>query len=71
MKVASGFSRGRLIIPPVRMRHKYLREPVMALDTGARVSAIKPELAAALGFEPGEMEPVRTASLAVAPRSLC
>ena len=56
MTVSFGFSRGRLLIAPVRMRHKHVREPVMALDTGARVSAIIPEVAAALGFEPGEME---------------
>ncbi len=60
MTVSFGFSCGTLILTPVRMRHRSVREPVIALDTGARVSAIKPELALALGFAPEEIRPNTT-----------
>ncbi len=57
MTVSFTFSRGTLMIPPVMMRQRFVSQPVLALDTGARVSAITHEVAAALGFEPEEMEP--------------
>lgn len=60
MTVSFSFSRGRLIVPPVLMRHRFTFQPVVALDTGARVSLILPEIAAALGFEREEMEPDAT-----------
>ncbi len=60
MTVSFSFSRGKLIIPPVLMRHRFASQPVVALDTGARVSTILPEVATALGFEPEEMEPNAT-----------
>ena len=36
MSVFFGFTRGKLIIPPVHMRHAGQIRPAMALDTGAR-----------------------------------
>ncbi len=57
MRVSFGFSRGSLIVPPVRIRQKILCDADMALDTGARVTVITPRLARELGFEPDEMEP--------------
>ena len=60
MSVSFGFLRGRLIVAPVRMRHEFVREPVMAFDTGARLTVIAPELAALLGFEPEMLEPTVT-----------
>ncbi len=56
MSVSFGFSRGRLIVVPVVMRHAYVCEPVMALDTGARLTVVTPKVARELGFEPDEME---------------
>ncbi len=60
MTVSFRFSRKRLIIAPVLMRHRFAAQPVMALDTGARTSVIEPEVARALGFEQGEIEPAIT-----------
>lgn len=57
MRVSFGFSRGGLILPPVRIQQKTLCEPDMALDTGARVTVITPRLARELGLEPDEMTP--------------
>jgi predicted aspartyl protease len=57
MSVSFGFVRGKLIIPPVHMRHSAQARPVMALDTGARVTSITPRIAQELGFGPDELEP--------------
>ena len=57
MSVSFPFTRGRLILPPVEMRHTFPAWPAVALDTGARLSVITPELARALGFEPEELKP--------------
>ncbi|MHC4199947.1 MAG: retropepsin-like aspartic protease family protein [Planctomycetota bacterium] len=51
MSVSFPFTRGRLIVAPVRVRHVHVREPVMALDTGARISVITPRIALDLGFD--------------------
>ena len=67
MSVSFRFSRGRPILAPVRMRHRSVREPVMILDTGARVTAITSEFAAILGLEPEEREPALTAMSAAGP----
>ena len=57
MSVSFKFARGRLIIAPVRVRHASVREPVMALDTGARMTVMVPRVARELGFEPDEAQP--------------
>jgi clan AA aspartic protease (TIGR02281 family) len=51
------FRRGRLIIPPVRIRHDgYDFAPILALDTGAQTSVVTPELARAVGIDLDRME---------------
>ncbi len=51
MSVSFGFSRGRLIVIRVRMRHEGVpRLPRMVVDTGARLTVIAPELAQELGL---------------------
>jgi len=57
MSVSFRFSRGRLIIAPVIMRHVYACQPTMALDTGARLTLIAPRIAEELGFEADSLEP--------------
>ncbi len=58
MSVSFGFSRGRLIVVPVRMRHEGLPHcPDMALDTGARLTVITPAIAREIGLEPDGTEP--------------
>jgi len=52
VSVSFNFARDRLIVPPVEMRHSFPAWPAMALDTGARLTVIVPELARALGLEP-------------------
>ena len=69
MRVSFGFTRGRLILVPVRFEHKISYRPDMALDTGARMSLIVPELARALGFEPEKMEPAVRLVSATGPAS--
>ena len=56
MSVSFPFARGRLIVPPVEMSHSCPAWPEMALDTGARLTVVSPELAAALGLEPEKNE---------------
>ena len=56
MSVSFPFTRGRMIVTPVEMRHSLSAWPAMALDTGARTTVITPEFAAALGFEPEGLE---------------
>ena len=56
MKVSFPFARGRLIIPPVRMHHTFWARPDMALDTGARLTVITPDIAEQLGLEPDGTE---------------
>ena len=52
MSVSFGFSRGRLILTPVDMQHEGAPQcPDMALDTGARLTVIRPRLARELGIE--------------------
>ncbi len=55
------FERGRPILVPASLRHRFEWETEMLLDTGARVSVITPKLAERLGFEPDEIEPTTTA----------
>ena len=57
MSVFFGFTRGKLIIPPVHMRHAGQIRPAMALDTGARLTVITPRVARELGFPEEELEP--------------
>ncbi|MHC4717973.1 MAG: retropepsin-like aspartic protease family protein [Planctomycetota bacterium] len=57
MRTSFGFSRGKLIVPPVHMRHVSQARPIMALDTGARLTVITPRVAQELGFPPDEIEP--------------
>lgn len=57
MSVSFPFTRGRMILPPVEMRHGLPAWPMMALDTGARATVIAPALAAALGLDPQSVEP--------------
>jgi predicted aspartyl protease len=52
-----GFVRGKLILPPVHLTHLNQVRPVMALDTGARLSVITPRVAQELGFTQEELEP--------------
>ena len=53
MTVSFPFTRGRLILAPVRLAHgAEWRRPTMALDTGARRTVVTPALAAELGFDP-------------------
>ena len=56
MKVSFPFPRGRLIVPPVRIRHSEVYQPDMALDTGARLTVIAPSLAREIGLEPDGTE---------------
>jgi len=57
MSVSFRFSRGRLIVVPVRIRHEGPPQcPDMALDTGARLTVITPGIAKELGLEPDGTE---------------
>ena len=56
MRVSFPFSRGRLIMPPVLMRHAFRARPDLALDTGARLTVITPDIAEQLGLEPDGTE---------------
>ncbi len=69
MSVSFPFTRGRLILPPVEMRHTFPAWPAVALDTGARLSVITPELARALGFEQDELKPTTRIVGATGPAS--
>jgi predicted aspartyl protease len=57
MTVSFKFTRGKLIIPPVHMRHVNQVRPNLALDTGARLTIITPKVAQELGFAADELEP--------------
>lgn len=59
MSISFQFRRGRLIVVPVRMRVRedLARRPLMALDTGARLSVITPRMAQELGVEQDGTEP--------------
>jgi predicted aspartyl protease len=57
MTVSFPFTRGRLIVLPVRVRcGARSRRPMMALDTGARFTLVTPELAIELGIAPDRFE---------------
>ncbi len=57
MNVSFPFTRGRLILAPVRLAHgAEWRRPTMALDTGARLTVITPAVADELGFNPDALE---------------
>ncbi len=57
MSVTFSFARGRLIVRKVRLRRGTVRTWArMALDTGARVTAITPRIANELGFDPDKAE---------------
>ncbi len=43
--------RGRIIVLPVRLRHRVALRRKMALDTGARMTIIRPEIAEKIGIE--------------------
>jgi predicted aspartyl protease len=45
------FQRGRLIVVPVRFRHRSEARRRMAVDTGARVTIIRPDLAEEIGLD--------------------
>jgi len=64
VRVSFGFSRGRLIVPPVHMRHKFQGRPDVVLDTGSHSTVITPRFAALLGFDAEEMEPTLTVTSA-------
>ncbi len=57
MKVSFRFTRGRLITHRVLMRHEFPAWPMMAVDTGARMTVVTPRKAEELGFEPGDIQP--------------
>ena len=58
MSVSFSFSRGRVIVLPVEMRHEGATQcPDMALDTGARMTVITPRLAREIGLKPDGTEP--------------
>jgi len=57
MTVSFRFTRGRLIARRVLLKHAYPAWPMMAIDTGARVSVVTPKVAQELGFDTGETEP--------------
>ena len=61
------FERGRPILVPASVRHRFECEAEMLLDTGARVSVITPKLAGELGFDPDEIKPTSTAVSAGGP----
>ncbi len=45
MNASFPFVRGRLILPPVEIRHRMAAWPLMALDTAARLTVVTPKLA--------------------------
>ncbi|MHC4201041.1 MAG: retropepsin-like aspartic protease [Planctomycetota bacterium] len=51
MSISHPFRRGRIIVLPVHLRHKDEVSRKMALDTGARVTIIRPEIAEKIGIE--------------------
>ncbi len=53
--------RGRPILVPARVRHRFEWKTEMLLDTGARASVITPRLAQEVGFGPDEIKPTTTA----------
>jgi len=57
MSQSFGFQRGKLIIPPVEIFHNIYYNPIMALDTGARVTVITPKLAEEMGINLDGIEP--------------
>lgn len=57
MSVSFKFKRGKLILLPIHMQHTAQMRPVMALDTGARLTVITPRVARELGFPEDELEP--------------
>ena len=57
MKVSFPFTCGRLITHRVLVRHEFPAWPMMAVDTGARMTVVTPRTAEELGFEPGDIEP--------------
>ena len=61
------FERGRPILVPARVRHRFEWKAEMLLDTGARASVITPKLAQEVGFGPDEIKPTTTAVSAGGP----
>ena len=57
MNVTFPFRRGHIMIPPVRIRHKYSYRPLMAMDTGARFTVISPRIAKEVGIDPTVLKP--------------
>ena len=51
MSTSLSIRRGRLIVLPVRFRHRVVLRRRMVLDTGARESIIRPDTADLLGLE--------------------
>ncbi len=70
MTVSFPFTRGRLILAPVRLAHgAEWRRPTMALDTGARRTVVTPALADELGFDPDALEATTQIVSATGPAS--
>ena len=67
MSVSFHFTRGRLIVVPVRMhvREDLERRPLMTVDTGARLTVITPKLAQELRLEQDGTEPTASITGAV------
>jgi predicted aspartyl protease len=57
MTISFRFTRGRLVVRRVLMKHAYPAWPMMAIDTGARVSVVTPKVAQELGFDTVQTEP--------------
>ena len=57
MNVSFPFTRGRLILAPVRLTHgAEWRRPTMALDTGARRTVVTPAVALELGLDADDLK---------------
>lgn len=51
MTASYGFERGRVIVLPVRLRHRGQYRVEMALDTGSPLTVIHPDVAGKIGLE--------------------
>jgi len=51
MKASIQFRRGHLLLPPVRIEHRRSSSPMMAIDTGARITLITPRVAEEVGLD--------------------
>ena len=51
MSTSLRFQRGRLIVLPVRLRHKKVVRRKMVLDTGSRFTIIRPWVAEKIGLD--------------------